>query len=50
MYVDGDFIIRLSAIAGAFATLGAILYKSFRWMERQKLQEIEIEKIGRAHV
>ena len=45
MYVDGDFIIRLAAIAGAFATLGAILYKSFRWVEQQKLQEIEIENI-----
>lgn len=45
MYIDADFIIRLATIAGAFATLGTILYKSFRWMEQQKLQEIEIENI-----
>ncbi len=45
MFIDADFIIRLATILGAFATVGAMLYKSFRWMERQKLQEIEIENI-----
>lgn len=45
MYIDGEFILRAAAVAGALGTLGAMLYKSFRWMERQKLQEIEIENI-----
>ena len=45
MYVDGEFIIRLATMTGALGTLGAMLYKSFRWMEQQKLQEIEIENI-----
>ncbi len=45
MYLDTEFIIRMAALAGAFATLGAMLYKSFRWMERQKLQDAEIEAI-----
>ncbi|MBR4934357.1 MAG: branched-chain amino acid ABC transporter permease [Anaerotignum sp.] len=45
MLINGDTIIRLAAILGAFATLGTMLYKSFRWMEQQKLQEIEIENI-----
>lgn len=45
MYVDGDFILRLAAILGALGAIGTILYKGFRWMEQQKLQEIEIENI-----
>ncbi|MGM9916844.1 branched-chain amino acid ABC transporter permease [Anaerotignum sp.] len=45
MYLTADTIIRLATIAGAFGTLGAILYKSFRWMEQQKQQEFEIETI-----
>lgn len=45
MFIDADFIIRLATILGAFATLGAMLYKSFRWMERQKRQDLEIENI-----
>lgn len=45
MYLTADTIIRLATIAGAFGTLGAIFYKSFRWMEQQKQQELEIENI-----
>ena len=45
MFVDADFIIRLATILGAFGAIGTMLYKSFRWMEQQKLQEIEIENI-----
>ena len=45
MYVDGDFIIRLATVIGAFGVLGTLLYKSFLWVEQQKLQEIEIENI-----
>ena len=45
MLIDGDFIIRLAAVLGAFGAIGTMLYKSFRWMEQQKSQEIEIENI-----
>lgn len=45
MYVTGDTIIRLATVLGALGTLGALLYRSFRWMERQKLQQAEIENI-----
>jgi len=45
MLINGDFIIRLAAILGAFGAIGTMFYKSFRWMEQQKLQEIEIENI-----
>ena len=45
MFIGADFVIRLATILGAFTTVGAMLYKSFRWMERQKLQEMEIENI-----
>ncbi|NCC17238.1 MAG: branched-chain amino acid ABC transporter permease [Clostridia bacterium] len=45
MYVNGDTIIKLAALAGALGTLGIILYRVFRWMERQKVQDIEIQNI-----
>ena len=45
MYVDADFIIRLAALFGAFGAIGTMLYKSFHWMEQQRLQEMEIENI-----
>lgn len=45
MYINGDMIIKLAALAGALGTLGVILYRAFRWMERQKVQDIEIQNI-----
>ena len=45
MYITGDTILRLAAILGAFGTFLAVLYRSFRWMERQKAQQAEIENI-----
>lgn len=45
MYLDADSIIKGAALLGALATLGTMLYKSFRWMERQRAQDIEIEAI-----
>ena len=41
MYVTGDTIIRFATVLGALGTLGALLYRSFRWMEQQE----EIENI-----
>ena len=43
MYVTGDTIIRFATVLGALGTLGALLYRSFRWMEQQKAQQAEIE-------
>ena len=45
MYVTGDTMIRLATILGALSTFLALLYRSFRWMERQKEQQLEIENI-----
>ena len=36
MYVDTDTILELAALLAAFGTLGALLYKVFKWVERQK--------------
>mgnify|MGYP001042342923 CR=1 FL=1 len=47
MYVDTDTILELAALLGAFGTLGALLYKVFKWVERQKEQDAEIEAIKR---
>lgn len=45
MYINGEIILHMAALLGAFGSLGAMLYKSFRWVERQKMQETEIENI-----
>ena len=45
MYFDLNTLIKLSAALGAFASAAAFLYKAFRWMERQKAQDREIEAI-----
>lgn len=45
MYIDADFMIRLASILGAATAVGTLLYRSFRWMERQKRQDTEIEAI-----
>ena len=34
MYVTGDTIIRFATVLGALGTLGALLYRSFHWMEQ----------------
>lgn len=36
MYVTGDTIIRFATVLGALGTLGALLYRSFRWMEQRR--------------
>ncbi len=45
MYLDVDFIIKAAVFAGAVGTLVTLLYRSFRWMERQKMQDAEIDAI-----
>ncbi len=45
MYLDVDLIIKAAVFAGAVGTLVTLLYRSFRWMERQKMQDAEIDAI-----
>jgi hypothetical protein len=45
MYVDTATIIQTAALVGALGTLGALLYKVFQWIERQKKQDEEIVAI-----
>ena len=45
MYVDAGTVLELAALLGAFSAVGAFLYKAFRWMERQKAQDAEIDAI-----
>lgn len=45
MYVDADTIIKAAALLSALLAIGAVLYKVFKWMERQKEQDKEIAEI-----
>lgn len=36
---------KITTVLGALGTLGALLYRSFHWMEQQKAQQAEIENI-----
>lgn len=45
MYLTGETLIRLAAVAGALGSLSALLYKGFRRLEQQKEQQIEIANI-----
>ena len=45
MYVDADAIIKFAALLAAVSAIGTLLYKSFKWMEQQKQQEVEIAAI-----
>lgn len=49
MYIDADTIIKLAAFLGALATLIALLYKGFRFLERQKEQDAEIRQLREKH-
>lgn len=45
MYVDADTIIRFAGLIAAFSTIGALFYKSLKWVDMQKQQEAEIAAI-----
>lgn len=45
MYIDGNTIIQIAALAGALGTLGVLVYKIVQWLERQKQQDEEIKNI-----
>ena len=44
MYVTGDTIIRFATVLGALGTLGALLYRSFHWMEQAEIENIKKEQ------
>lgn len=43
MYVDAEFIVEVGKVLGAIGVIGALLYKGFQFMERQKAQDEEIK-------
>lgn len=43
MYLDADTIIKVAALLAAIGAIGALLYKGFQFMERQKAQDEEIQ-------
>lgn len=45
MYVDVNTIITLAAVITAIGTCMGVLYKTFKWVERQKIQDREIANI-----
>lgn len=45
MYVDADAIIKFAGVLGAILAIGSVLHKSFKWVEMQKQQEVEISAI-----
>lgn len=47
MYVDIDVIIKFGALLGVLCTCAGLLYKGFRWIDKQKLQDTEIAGLKR---
>lgn len=45
MYVDADTLIRAAAILSALVAILTFLYKCFKWVERQKQQDIELKAV-----
>lgn len=45
MYVDGSTVLEIAALCSATGILGAAVYRLFKWLERQKEQDAEIESI-----
>ena len=49
MYIDAATILQWTAVISAIAGLGAMLYKSFKWMNRQSQQDEEIKNLRKEH-
>lgn len=45
MYITSDIVLNAVALITAIGTLIALLYRLFRWTERQKNQDKELEHI-----
>ena len=42
MYLDAETIIQFGALLGVIATCLGMLWKMFRWIEKQREQDVEI--------
>lgn len=45
MYIGAEEFLTLVAVVAGVGSLWAVIYKSVQWLERQKIQDTEIDKI-----
>lgn len=45
MYIGAEEFLTLVAVVAGLGSLWAVIYKSVQWLERQKMQDTEIDKI-----
>ena len=45
MYVDTSTIITMASVLTAIGVIGSLLFKLYRWYEKQNKQDVEISKI-----
>lgn len=49
MYIDAETIIRFAALLGALSAIGAMFYKTMKWIEEQKEMEKKIAELRAEH-
>ena len=49
MYVDANTIILIGAVFGVLSALGAALYKFFKWLNNQTLQDEKLAELKKQH-
>lgn len=45
MYIDGEVIVWMASIASALVAIGTIVYKIIKWIDRQGVQDKDIELV-----
>lgn len=45
MYIVGETIVWMASIVGALAAIGTIVYKIIKWIDRQGVQDKDIELV-----
>lgn len=45
MYIDGEAIVWMASIVGALIAIGTIVYKIIKWIDRQGVQDKDIELV-----
>ena len=45
MYIDGEEIVWMASIVGALVAIGTIVYKIIKWIDRQGVQDKDIELV-----
>lgn len=45
MYIDGEAIVWMASIVGALVAIGTIVYKIIKWIDRQGVQDKDIELV-----